>query len=111
MSADETVACNRKEETVRTERVSKAWLSDEVVSLSIGGEVRLSHLMDAEEYVGEVAPKNDVRIVERSKHFLITVYRTKRICENSSCRATAESKFDGTWLCQSHLSSYAAQYI
>lgn len=111
MSVNETVASNEKEKTVRTERVPKSRLSNEVVSLSIGGEVRLSHLMDAEEFIGEVAQKNDVRIIERSKYLLITVHRTKRICENSTCRATADSKFDGTWLCESHLSSYAAQYI
>lgn len=102
---------DEKEETLRTERVPKARLSNVSIPLSCGGEIRLSVLEDVEEYVGEIQRRNDFRVTESGDYYRITVYRTKRVCEKSGCHSTADSKFDGNWLCESHLSSYTAQYI
>lgn len=111
MSESGFLVTNSREEVIRTEKVQKPAQKEKTVSLSCGGQARLSVLTDVEEFVGEVGRKNDYRISEYPTYYTITVYRTKEVCEKSACTATAESKFDGTWLCDTHMSTYTAQYI
>jgi hypothetical protein len=96
---------------IRSTDVPKSNLSEFSESIDIGGEVRLSYLLDVENYVGAIENQNDFRVKERNDRFQITVYRNRPTCEKGTCHATADSKFDGVWLCEEHLSSYAAQYI
>lgn len=97
--------------TVRTDRVYKSNADSITIDLGIGGSISLSYLEDVEEHVGEIESGNEVTITERDNRYGIKITRKRHVCDVGGCSTTAESKFDGTWLCESHLNSYTARNI
>lgn len=112
MSVEAPVYSNEREETIRSERISKSELSPVSLSLGVGGEVRINDVIeDIEKYVGPISRGNEWRITESQYHYSITVYRTKKVCTVDDCASTASQKFDGNWLCDNHLDSYTARHF
>jgi hypothetical protein len=112
MSVETASYINTREETVRTERVSKTTLSSVSLSLAIGGEAVFEEVLeDVEEYVGPIDKNNEYKVTEHASYYLIKVYREQNVCEVGDCHTTASHKFDGTWLCDNHVDSYTARYI
>lgn len=101
-----------RREKVRSKTLFKSAAYEEVLfNLDVGVTVSFECVHDVEKFVGEIDRNNNFCINDRGNKIKITVYRTKNICSVDECGSTANQKFDGNWLCDSHLNSYTERYI
>lgn len=99
------------DEVIEKVKVRKSNADTIRLPLSVGGEVRALVFRDAEEHVRPPERGEYIEVTEGEHVFFVKLCRKTQMCGVDDCVNTATQKFDGNWLCESHLNSYTSRHV